>query len=115
MSITHQELKDGAWLVEVSDRLDQSQTPQLESVLNSLLDEGHSRIIVDLSQVTYVNSGGLRCLVTAWRNARSQGGDVFLTGLRARVQEVFTMVGFDKIFEVYPSRKSAQQAWLENE
>lgn len=115
MSISQQELGDEAWLVKVSDRLDQNQTPQLESVLNSLLDEGHNRIIVDLSQVTYVNSGGLRCLVTAWRKARKQDGDVVLTGLQQRVREVFSMVGFDKIFEIFPTRRSAQQAWQSKE
>lgn len=111
MSIWSQELDNDLWLVGISDRLDQNQTPDLEAALNELLQNGHHRIIVDLSEVNYINSGGLRCLVTAWRKARKQGGNVILTGLRARVHDVFTMVGFDKVFDVYPDRNLALKAW----
>lgn len=116
MSTWHQELEGHTWLVGVSGRLDQSQTPELEKLLDSLLErEGEARLLIDLSEVTYINSGGLRCLVTAWRKARGAGGDVALAGLKSRVQETFSMVGFDKVFDIYASRRSALQAWQEQE
>lgn len=115
MTIWNQALANDTWLVGVSGRLDQNQTPDLEAEFNTLLEAGHNRIIVDLSEVHYINSGGLRCLVTAWRKARKQGGNVLLTGLRARVQEVFSMVGFDKVFDVYPNRQVALEVWQAQE
>ena len=115
MTITYQELSHQTWLVNVSGRLDQTQTPDLEEQLNTLLEEGHNRIVIDLSDVNYINSGGLRCLVTAWRKSRKDGGNVVLTGLKSRVNDVFSMVGFDKVFEVYPSRKLALQSWQEKQ
>ncbi len=113
MSIWQQELTAGAWLVGISGRLDQTQTPDLEEQLDNLLQEGHHRIVVDMSEVTYINSGGLRCLVTAWRKAKKEGGNVVLTGLKERVNEVFSMVGFDKVFDVYPTPAAAEAAWQE--
>ncbi len=113
MSISTEEMGHGTWLVSVAGRLDQTLTPDLEAQLNALLEEGHNRIVIDLTDVTYINSGGLRCLVTAWRKAKKDGGNVVLTGLRARVNEVFNMVGFDKVFDVYPSRALAMQSWQE--
>lgn len=115
MGITQQKLGHNAWLVSVSGRLDQTQTPDLELQLSSLLEQGHNRIVVDLSDVHYINSGGLRCLVTAWRKAKKEGGNVVLTGLRSRVHEVFSMVGFDKVFDVYPNRALAVQSWREKQ
>lgn len=115
MGISYQELGHNTWLVSVSGRLDQNQTPDLETQLNALLDRGHNRIVIDLTEVNYINSGGLRCLVTAWRKAKKEGGNVVLTGLRARVSEVFSMVGFDKVFDVYPSRALAVQSWHEKQ
>ncbi|HZD11789.1 MAG TPA: STAS domain-containing protein [Candidatus Binatia bacterium] len=115
MGISHQELDHNAWLVSVSGRLDQNQTPDLEERLNRLLELGHNRILIDLTEVNYINSGGLRCLVTAWRKARKEGGNVVLTGLRSRVHEVFSMVGFDKVFDVYPSRALALRSWQEKQ
>jgi anti-sigma B factor antagonist len=111
MTIAQRELTDGVWLVSVDGRLDHTQTPALENTLNALIDEGHHRLIVDLSELTYINSGGLRCLVTAWRKAKKEEGNLLLSGLRARVLEVFSMVGFDKVFDVYPTREAAQQVW----
>ncbi|MCL4265735.1 MAG: STAS domain-containing protein [Anaerolineae bacterium] len=110
MAIQQESLKDDVWLVRVDGRLDQSQTPTLEAVLNQLLDDGRATVIVDLSLVSYINSGGLRSLVSAWRRARQQEGDVLLCGLNDRLQEVFTMVGFDKVFQIYPTLTAAQRA-----
>lgn len=102
MTISQKATRDGAWMVSANGRLDQTLTPQLEETLEHLLQEGNYHLIVNLSEATYINSGGLRCLVTAWRQARQQGGDLVLCGLNARLQEIFSMVGFDKVFQIYP-------------
>ncbi len=90
-----------AWLVGVNGRLDQGLNPKLEEVLNELLDGGRHHLVVDLTQATYINSGGLRCLVSAWRRAKADGGALTLCGLNERLQEIFAMVGFDKVFEIH--------------
>ena len=97
-------------LVSVDGRLDQDQTPQLESTLNTLLATGHDKLLVDLSGTIYINSGGLRTLVSAWRKARQQGGNLVLSGLNVRLQEIFHMVGFDKVFQIYVDAATAQKA-----
>jgi anti-sigma B factor antagonist len=96
------------WLVGARGRLDQTLTPQLEQNLLDLLNEGHSRLLVDLTEVEYINSGGLRCLVSAWRRARQQEGSLSLCGLNPRLSEIFDMVGFDKVFDIYPTCEAAR-------
>lgn len=110
MSVLEEQLAGDIWLVKVSGRLDQSQSAVLEERLQKLLLEGHIRLVIDLSQVTYVNSGGLRCLVTIWRQARDHGGKVVLCNLSERISQVFSVVGFDKVFEVYPSLEKAEES-----
>lgn len=100
--------------IRISGRIDQSQTPQLEANLIHLLDAGYSFLIVDLSQANYINSGGLRCLVSAWRKARLQDGDLILCGLNERLQEIFGMIGFDKVFQIFPDFETAQNAVPQN-
>ena len=58
--------------------------------------------------VTYINSGGLRCLVSSWRKARQQSGDLILCGLSSRLHEIFAMVGFDKVFQITTTIEEAQ-------
>jgi anti-sigma B factor antagonist len=96
-------------LVGVRGRLDQSLTPQLEQNLSDLLNEGHNHLLVDLTEVEYINSGGLRCLVSIWRQARRQEGSLSLCGLNSRLSEIFDMVGFDKLFDIYPNSEAARQ------
>ncbi len=110
MSIWQRPTDSGAWLVGVEGRLAQDLNPQLEAALLGLLADDHCRLIVDLTGTSYINSGGLRTLVTAWRRARQQGGDLVLFGLSRHVQEVFEIVGFDRVFQIFPSLDEAASA-----
>ena len=102
-------LEDDIWLVGVNGRLDQPQTQILQDQLNALLDNNHLLIVVDLSKTVYINSGGLRCLVSAWRKAKKQGGDLYLCGLNDRLIEIFSMVGFNRVFQIYPDLETAHK------
>ena len=114
MSIRDESAAGQSWLVVVSGRLDQSQDHLLEKELQRLLDQGHHQLIIDLSRVTYVNSGGLRCLVTIWRQARQIGGNVALCGLDDSIARVFTIAGFDKIFVIYANQSDAERGLASN-
>lgn len=107
MSLKEQPLVNNIWLIQASERLDQPQTGQLETLLQKLLAQGHSRLMIDMTEVTYINSGGLRCLVTAWRHARQNEGNLVLYSLPPRVHEVFRMVGFDKVFQIFDTQAQA--------
>lgn len=109
MSIIQKQLPNDICLIILDGRLDQTQTPQLEAELTQLLDEdGRTRLIIDLSQVSYINSGGLRCLVGSWRKARQMDGNLVLCGLSNRLLEIFAMVGFDKVFQIVKDVNEAQ-------
>ncbi len=114
MSVWQEKLNHSeTWLIGVNGRLDQSLNLKLEETLNDLLDNGHHHLIVDLTHTTYINSGGLRCLVSAWRRAKATQGTLMLCGLNSRLQEIFAMVGFDKVFTIHDdcaqARTLAQQ------
>lgn len=110
MNIWQEKISDEARLVGVSGRLDQNLTPILEAELLKLLDQGHHHLLVNLNGVNYINSGGLRCLVTAWRQAHQQGGDLKLCGLNERVAKIFSMVGFDRVFQIFDDCEAARKA-----
>ncbi len=110
MNIWQEAISDRARLVGVTGRLDQNLTPTLEAELLNLLKQGYLHLVIDLHNVNYINSGGLRCLVTAWRQAHQSGGDLKLCGLSERVTKIFAMVGFDKVFQIYEDCDAARQA-----
>ena len=110
MSIWREEISKDTWLVGVSGRLDHLQTPVLEAELLELAGSGNRTMIIDMTEVTYVNSGGLRCLVTIWRKAQQGSGTVVLSGINALLMDLFTTVGFHKVFDIYATTGEARQA-----
>ena len=109
MSVWQEKLPHSdTWLIGVNGRLDQSLNPRLEETLNELLDNGHYNLVVDLTHTSYINSGGLRCLVSAWRRAKGEQGTLSLCGLNSRLQEIFAMVGFDKVFTIHDDCAAAR-------
>jgi serine/threonine-protein kinase RsbW len=103
-------LDDHAAVITPSGRLDSSSSPRLEKSLSAQLQQGTTWLFVDLTDVEYIASSGLKVLVAAWRRARDAGGDVVLAGMQPRIIEIFEMVGFDMLFQIYPDLHAALAA-----
>lgn len=106
---------EDVWVVEARGRIDAHLAPELEAQLQTLLAAGHNRLIVDFQKVSYISSSGLKVLLIALRAARQRGGDVKLCALNDRVRDVFTISGFDKIFDIYPTESTAAAAFHRSE
>ena len=93
-------LSPKVWMITPSGRLDGSQTGQLESTLVSQLQAGHKWLVINMTDVDYVSSAGLKRLVSLWQRIRDQKGDLALAALKPRVQEVIEMIGLDLVFTI---------------
>jgi anti-sigma B factor antagonist len=69
------------------------------------------KIILDLSDVSYIDSGGLGTLVGSYSTARSAGADIKLAGLGQRVRDVLQITKLVTVFEVYDSEQKALAAF----
>jgi anti-anti-sigma factor len=101
--ITTQIMPHDIWLIKPTGRLDASSGPALEVALNAQLGAAHNRIVVDMADVTYISSGGLKVLVATWRKAQKSAGTVVLSSLLPRVRKVFEISGFDMLFTITAS------------
>lgn len=90
-----------------SGRLDAAAAPGLlELLLGQARDYGW-RVVLDLEQVTFLSSSGLRTLLLLMKELRHQGGDLRLCNLQPRVAEVFAMTGFNRVFSIDDTRGEA--------
>jgi len=89
----------------IAGRLDTATAIAAENTLLPLIQDGS--VIVDLSEVGYVSSAGLRVLLKAAKQARGSGGRFVLCGLRQPLREVFEISGFDKVMQIFPNRDEA--------
>jgi len=90
-------------LLRVSGRIDGSTAPALGEALSKIMDADRHRIVVDLSEVSYISSAGLRVLISALKNCkRWNRGDLRLANLQPAIAEVFEMAGLTPLFRIYP-------------
>ena len=98
------------FVVTVSRRLDAVTTPEFESACTGWLDEGQCRLILDMSEMEYISSAGLRSILSAAKRAQRMGGGLSLVGLAGQVLEVIQLSGFDRILPIYPTVADAPSA-----
>lgn len=79
----------------------------LEAAIARELDAGHKDLVIDMGQVDYISSSGLKVLVSMWRRAHDMRGDLVLAALTPTVHETLTLIGFDLVFAVFRSVEEA--------
>jgi anti-sigma B factor antagonist len=86
----------------VQGRLDAVTAPQLKTRLKGLVAEGHRQLVVDLVDVSFIDSSGLSALVSGFKAAREVGGTLKLAGLNEQTRIAFQLSRLDRVFEFYP-------------
>ena len=87
------------------------ETEAFRHKIKELIDAGHRRLILDLGEITYVDSVGLSTLVASWTSMRKQGGDLKLVRLPQGVHQLLQITRLVTVFEIYNSLESALQAF----
>jgi len=104
-------LADGVTIVACSGRIVfGEESSGLREGLKNLL-ETTKRIVLNLSGVTYIDSGGLGTLVGVYSSARAAGADIKLTGLGQRLRDVLAITKLATVFEVYDTEQQAIAAF----
>jgi anti-sigma B factor antagonist len=94
------EVADGLVRVALKGELDLSTVNKVEEELQSLEAGGAGLIVLDLSRLTFLDSTGLRCLVTADQRARDTGRRLVLVRGPDAVQRVFTITRLEERLEM---------------
>ena len=106
MEVTTEQL-DTATVVRVTGSVDSLTADKLSSALQAQVDQGHVRLVCDLSGVEYTSSAGLRALLATLKAARQQGGDFRLAAVRPGVHKILELSGFTSILKLYGDVGSA--------
>src|SRR4249920_1843769 len=97
-------------IVRMVGRLDSSTAQPAEDNFARLIGDGSARLAVDLSDLEYISSAGLRVLLVVAKKVQQANGKVVLFGLVPSVREVFSISGFDQIFSIEPDAAAAVAA-----
>jgi anti-sigma B factor antagonist len=92
----------GPWKVlEVEGELDLHTSSALRDRLFALVDDGASRIAIDLSAVPFMDSSSLGVLVVGLKRLREHGGELALIGVAGSPRKVLSITGMDGVFAIY--------------
>ena len=98
-------------MVALSGRLDAYGANDVERKLNSLIDAGQIRQVINLEKLEYISSSGLRVFLAALKKARKQQGDIKLSCLKPYVVEIFEIAGFTQLFNIFDTEEAAVKSF----
>lgn len=93
----------------LDSRIDASGSPDFRGKMVDWINGGHSRIVLDLSQVDFIDSSGLGAIVSVLKTLGS-GGELRISGLKETVMSLFRLTRMDRVFQIYPSAEDACNA-----
>ncbi|NLW77605.1 MAG: STAS domain-containing protein [Methanomicrobiales archaeon] len=93
----------GVTILDISGRIDAATSSQIEGELGKKIDSGVTSMVLNMSDLSYISSSGLRVILAALKRVKSCGGIIALSSLQAGPGEVFKMTGFDRLFPICSS------------
>ncbi len=97
-------------VLPLEGEIDLHVSPRIATSLNAMIKEKPKQLVVDLSQVTYIDSSGLAILIEAMQNVDGYGGKFALAGLQESVRPIFEIARLDQVFRIFPDADAALAA-----
>ncbi len=96
-------------VVELEGEIDVYTSTQLKQEIADIIAQGAKYIILNLSQVEYLDSTGLGLLIGALKRLRENQGNLFIVSPSVRIVRVFEITGLYKIFKIYATEAEAAE------
>ena len=109
-SIEDRRLDGGIHVVAVTGEIDLFTAPEFKQALSEPIDEGVERVIVDLSDTTFIDSSSLGVLIGAQRKLKLNGGRLAVVCENDSIVKTFKITGLDSVFTLVTSLDDARDA-----
>jgi anti-sigma B factor antagonist len=96
-------------LVAVDGEVDVYTSPSLKQSLIAATEGGCTTVIVDMDNVSFIDSSGLGVLVGALRRSREASGELRLVVSRDNLVKIFRITGLDRVFPMYATLDEARE------
>lgn len=90
--------------------LDGNSANDLASEVTSYMQADASIVLLDFSEIAFMNSSGIGALVSALKAAKRFGGDLYICSPSIQVRDIFRITKLDKLFKVFATREEFDQS-----
>jgi anti-sigma B factor antagonist len=109
-ALSQDQLDDQRAVVAVRGEIDLFTAPELKATLTDAIEDGRLRIVVDLSDTTFLDSTALGVLIGAVKRLRSRDGRMTIVNTDQNIAKTFEITGLDQIFTIRGTRDEAVAA-----
>lgn len=92
---------NGIGIIHINGELDALSSPELTRFFEEKVDKSCVNLVVDLRELNYSSSAGIRVFLGLARGARQNGGDLRIAGVQPGVEKIFKLSKFDKIVKIF--------------
>lgn len=111
MHFVEQDFGDVRVLAIKGKLTDSPETDQLHEKITQFLEEGRNKIVLDLKHVHWLASVGIGAIMRCVMTARKAGGDLRLTGMTDKVQNIFSITQLSGVIDVYDTVQAAIESF----
>ncbi len=101
---------DGVPVLDVTGEIDIYTTPQFKDAVSAAIDEGKPSIIINMANVSYMDSSGFGTLLSATKRLRPVEGGLYLTGCNEAITRMLQITRLNTIFGIYATEEDAVAA-----
>lgn len=94
-------------VINLKGFLDAHTAPALENNFTQLINDKKYKIVVNFKDLAYISSAGLGVFMAYIENVRENKGDIKLTNMSDKVFNIFDLLGFPLLYEIYKSEEEA--------
>jgi anti-sigma B factor antagonist len=99
--------QSGSNVLPLKGEIDLHVSPSVTASLNEMIIKKPECMVVDLSDVSYIDSAGLAALIEAMQKVEGYGGKFMLAGLQETVRSIFEISRLDQVFQIFPDADAA--------
>jgi anti-sigma B factor antagonist len=106
MSVDYAIRADGVAVLQLVGKLNMVSAGPLRKQIADLVEQGHSRVAIDLGEMEFLDSSGLGALISGLKSTRQAGGDLRIAAPNEQARLVLSLTGMERVLPPYPDVES---------
>jgi len=100
--------REGVSLVKFEGRLDLYNSPLLKSTINMMIAQKKESVIIDFSELFYIDSSGIGSLISSMQDFEQKGGVIKFVGINKTIKRTLSIMNADDMFDMYDTEEDAR-------
>ncbi len=98
---------NGVVILDITGEIDLYNAPEIKDIVNSLIEDKHFNLVINLEKVSYIDSSGIGALISSLSNLKKYQGGLKIINVFASVRKVFELTKLTSFFEIYDEEPEA--------